>query len=85
MSYDVLRLLHLLGVVLLLGNVTVTSDWKLYADRTRDPVVIAFAQRLVTITDWFFTFWGSKASRINTCGRSPPLLDRREEGRERDG
>lgn len=58
MSYDVLKLLHLLGVVLLLGNVTVTSIWKLYADRTRDPVVIAFAQRLVTITDWFFTFWG---------------------------
>jgi uncharacterized membrane protein len=57
-TYDVLRLLHVLGVVLLLGNVTVTSIWKLYADGTRDPVVIAFAQRLVTITDWFFTFWG---------------------------
>ncbi len=58
MAYDVLKLLHVLGVVLLLGNVTVTSIWKLYADGTRDPVVIAFAQRLVTITDWFFTFWG---------------------------
>jgi uncharacterized membrane protein len=58
MSYDVLRLLHVLGVVLLVGNVTVTSIWKLYADRTGDPRVIAFAQRLVTITDWFFTFWG---------------------------
>jgi uncharacterized membrane protein len=58
MSYDVLRLLHLIGVVLLVGNVTVTSIWKLYADGTGDPRVIAFAQRLVTITDWFFTFWG---------------------------
>jgi uncharacterized membrane protein len=58
MTYDILRLLHLLGIVLLVGNVTVTSIWKLYADSTRDPVVIAFAQRLVTITDWFFTFWG---------------------------
>ncbi len=58
MSYDVFRLLHLLGVVLLVGNVTVTSVWKLYADATRDPAVIGFAQRLVTITDWFFTFWG---------------------------
>jgi uncharacterized membrane protein len=57
-TYDVLKLLHLLGVVLLVGNVTVTSIWKLYADGTRDPVVIGFAQRLVTITDWFFTFWG---------------------------
>lgn len=58
MTYDVLKLLHLLGVVLLVGNVTVTSIWKLYADGTRDPVVVAFAQRLVTVTDWFFTFWG---------------------------
>jgi uncharacterized membrane protein len=58
MSYDVFRLLHVLGVVLLVGNVTVTSIWKLYADGTGDPRVIAFAQRLVTITDWFFTFWG---------------------------
>lgn len=57
-AYDVFKLLHVLGVVLLLGNVTVTSIWKLYADRTRDPVVVAFAQRLVTITDWFFTVWG---------------------------
>lgn len=58
MTYDILKLLHVLGMVLLVGNVTVTSIWKLYADSTRDPVVIAFAQRLVTITDWFFTFWG---------------------------
>jgi uncharacterized membrane protein len=58
MAYDILKLLHLLGVVLLVGNVTVTSIWKLYADGTGDAVVIAFAQRLVTITDWFFTFWG---------------------------
>ena len=58
MAYGIFKLLHLLGVVLLLGNVTVTSIWKLYADGTRDPAVIGFAQRLVTITDWFFTLWG---------------------------
>jgi len=58
MAYDLWKTLHLLGVVLLVGNVTVTSIWKLFADRTRDPRIIAFAQRLVTITDWFFTFWG---------------------------
>ncbi len=58
LTYDLFRLLHVLGVVLLVGNVTVTSIWKLYADGTGDPRIIAFAQRLVTITDWFFTFWG---------------------------
>jgi uncharacterized membrane protein len=58
LAYDVWKLVHLLGVILLVGNVTVTSIWKLYADRTRDPRIIGFAQRLVTVTDWFFTFWG---------------------------
>jgi uncharacterized membrane protein len=58
MAYDIFKTLHLLGLVLLLGNVTVTSIWKLYADRSRDPRIISFAQRLVTITDWFFTVWG---------------------------
>lgn len=58
MAHDILKLLHLLGVILLVGNVTVSSVWKLSADATRDPVVIAFAQRLVTRTDWFFTAWG---------------------------
>ena len=38
LAYDVLRLLHLVGVVLLVGNVTVTSIWKLYADGTREWV-----------------------------------------------
>ena len=58
MSYEFWKLIHLSGMVLLVGNVTVTSIWKVYADRTRDPRIIGFAQRLVTITDWFFTFWG---------------------------
>jgi len=58
MAYEVFKFLHLLGVVFLLGNVTVTSAWKVLSDRTRDPVIIARAQRLVTLTDWAFTFWG---------------------------
>jgi uncharacterized membrane protein len=57
-SYEFWKLIHLSGMVLLVGNVTVTSIWKLYADRTRDARIIGFAQRLVTVTDWFFTFWG---------------------------
>lgn len=58
MAYDVYKIIHLLGVILLVGNVTVTSIWKIYADRTRDARIIGFAQRLVTVTDWFFTAWG---------------------------
>ena len=56
--YDVYKILHLLGVVVLMGNVTITAFWKVFADRTGDPRIIAFGQRLVTATDWVFTLGG---------------------------
>lgn len=56
--YGIFKFIHLLGMVLLLGNVTATSVWKVFADRTRDPATIAFAQRLVTGTDWSLTLTG---------------------------
>lgn len=57
-TYLWLKSLHLLGVVIFLGNIIVTGWWKTMADRTRDPVIIAFAQRQVTLTDWVFTAGG---------------------------
>jgi uncharacterized membrane protein len=58
MSYNAFKMIHLLGVVVFLGNIIVTALWKALADRTADPPVIAFAQRLVTLTDWVFTAGG---------------------------
>jgi len=57
-GYPLLKLLHVLGAVLLLGNIMVTAWWKGMADRTRNPAVIAFAQRQVTLTDFAFTATG---------------------------
>ncbi|MFZ4689134.1 MAG: DUF2269 family protein [Polymorphobacter sp.] len=57
-AYDILKFLHITGVVMLLGNITATAIWKLFADRTGDARIIAFAQKLVTYTDWSLTFWG---------------------------
>ena len=37
---------------------TATAIWKLFSDRTRDPKIVSFAQRLITLTDWSLTFWG---------------------------
>ncbi len=45
-------------MVILVGNVTITAFWKVFADRTRDPKLISFAQRMVTVTDWVFTLGG---------------------------
>lgn len=58
MSYAAFKVVHLFGVVLFLGNIIVTALWKVMADRTGDPKVIAYAQRLVTLTDWIFTAGG---------------------------
>ena len=58
-SYLWLKSLHLLGVVLFLGNIIIAGWWKAMADRTKNPVIIAFAQRQVSLTDWVFTFGGS--------------------------
>lgn len=53
-----LKTLHVLGAVLILGNVIVTGFWNFKAVRTRDPRVIAFAQREVMATDIWLTFGG---------------------------
>lgn len=58
-SYLWLKTLHLLGVVLFLGNIIITGWWKNMADRTRNPQIIAFAQRQVTLTDFVFTAGGA--------------------------
>ena len=58
MSYWGWKFAHIIGVVLLVGNVSVTSVWKVFADRTGDSSVVSFAQRLVVHTDWSLTGGG---------------------------
>jgi uncharacterized membrane protein len=58
MSREAWLSLHILGVVLFLGNIIVTAVWKMLADRTQSAPVVAYAQRLVTITDVAFTATG---------------------------
>jgi uncharacterized membrane protein len=53
--YDVLKLLHVLAVVLFLGNITTGLFWKLHADRTRDPRIIAHAFDGIIRSDRLFT------------------------------
>jgi uncharacterized membrane protein len=58
-TYLWLKTLHVLGAVLFLGNIIVTGWWKVMADRTRNPAIVAFAQRQVTLTDLVFTAGGA--------------------------
>lgn len=48
----------MLGVILLIGNVTATAFWKVMADCAADPVLIKHAQRNVIAADWLFTLVG---------------------------
>ncbi|CAH2602293.1 conserved membrane protein of unknown function [Rhodovastum atsumiense] len=56
--YLLFKALHVVGVVLLLGNVTVSAVWKLLADRTCHPAIMAHAVRLMILTDWWLTLTG---------------------------
>lgn len=58
MSVSLFKTLHLLGVVLFLGNIIVTAFWKILADRTRELAVIRFAVRVTNWADVVFTFGG---------------------------
>jgi len=57
-SYLIFKTIHIVGVVIFVGNIAVTAWWKTLADLTRDPKIIAFAQRQVTLTDYVFTAGG---------------------------
>lgn len=70
--YGLLKTLHVVGVILFLGNIIVTGWWKVMADRTGDPAIIAFAQRQVTLTDWVFTAGG--VALLGVSGLANALL-----------
>jgi uncharacterized membrane protein len=77
--YDVLKALHVIGVVLLVGNVTITAYWKVLADRTSDPKIVAHAQHGVNAADWIFTLAGIALVMIGGYGaayvKGIPLFD----------
>lgn len=67
-TYLVWKFLHITGVVMLMGNVTVTAIWKFFADRDGRGAVLGFAQKLITYTDWSMTMWGAALTMIGGYG-----------------
>ena len=56
--YSLFKSIHVLGAIILIGNVTITAFWKVMADRTRDSPIIAHAQRNLVAADLIFTLLG---------------------------
>jgi uncharacterized membrane protein len=58
MNYLFLKLVHIGAVVLFLGNITTGLYWKLRADRSRDPAIIAHTFAGIVRSDRWFTLPG---------------------------
>ena len=67
-AYYALLFAHYTGVILLVGNITVTAVWKVFANRTGDARIIAFGQRLVTGTDFGLTIPGIVLTMVGGYG-----------------
>lgn len=67
-AFNLFKFAHILGIVLLLGNITVTAVWKVFADRTRDASIVAFSQRLVTGTEFGLTVPGVVLTMVGGYG-----------------
>ena len=67
-AYYLLLFVHYTGVILLVGNITVTAVWKVFANRTCDARIIAFGQRLVTGTDFGLTIPGIVLTMVGGYG-----------------
>ncbi|MGY6551526.1 MAG: DUF2269 family protein [Erythrobacter sp.] len=68
LAYNLFKFAHILGIVLLAGNITVTAVWKVFADRTQDAGIVAFGQRMVTGTDFGLTIPGIVLTMVGGYG-----------------
>ena len=58
MAYFYIKLIHVIFVVLFLGNITIGLFWKIFAEKTKDPDKIAFAFKGIIKADRYFTMPG---------------------------
>jgi uncharacterized membrane protein len=64
MHYLGLKLLHIVAVVLFLGNITTGLFWKAHADRSRDPRLILLGIEGLIRSDRWFTIPGVVAITV---------------------
>lgn len=58
MIYLILKLIHVLAVIMFVGNISVGVFWKAIADKTKDPRVITHTIEGITRADRIFTIPG---------------------------
>lgn len=58
MAYFYIKLIHIIFVIIFLGNITIGLFWKVIAEKTKDPDKIAFAFKGIIKADKYFTIPG---------------------------
>ena len=58
MAYFYIKLIHVVFVIIFLGNITIGLFWKMFAEKTKDPDKIAFAFKGIIKADRYFTVPG---------------------------
>ena len=58
MAYFYIKLIHIIFVIIFLGNITIGLFWKVIAEKTKDPDKIAFAFKGIIKADKYFTMPG---------------------------
>ena len=58
MAYFYIKLIHVIFVIIFLGNITIGLFWKIIAEKTKDPDKIAFAFKGIIKADRYFTVPG---------------------------
>jgi uncharacterized membrane protein len=58
MVYLILKLIHIVGVIMFMGNITIGPFWKMHAERTEDPKKIADTFDGIIRADRLFTMPG---------------------------
>ena len=58
MVYFILVLIHVIAVIIFLGNITIGLFWKMFAEKTKVPEKIAFAFKGIIKADRYFTMPG---------------------------
>jgi uncharacterized membrane protein len=58
MAYSYIKLIHVIFVIIFLGNITIGLFWKMLAEKTKDPDKIAFAFKGIIKADRYFTMPG---------------------------
>jgi uncharacterized membrane protein len=59
MVYLILKLIHIIGVIMFMGNITIGPFWKMHAERTKDPKKIADTFDGIIRADRLFTMPGA--------------------------